>query len=79
MVTMSLTDANEQKARFIAEQEKRRRQNYPVYPYDKNLVQALEHGLPDCAGVAIGIDRLLMLIQDKKHIADVIAFDFHRA
>ncbi|AMO58759.1 poxB regulator PoxA [Endozoicomonas montiporae] len=74
-----LTDATEQKERFIKEQEKRLAQNYPVYPFDQNLVTALEHGLPDCAGVAIGIDRLLMLMLGKKAIADVISFDFHRA
>ena len=74
-----LTDAQEQKARFIEEQEKRRQQGCPVYPYDENMMAALEHGLPDCAGVAIGIDRLLMLMLVKKQIKDVVAFDFHRA
>lgn len=74
-----LTDAGEQKARFLEEQKKRKDQGYPVYPYDQNMVAALKHGLPDCAGVAIGIDRLLMLMQGKKRIADVIAFDFYRA
>ena len=74
-----LTDATEQKTRFINEQEKRQAQGYPVYPYDQNLIAALEHGLPDCAGVAIGIDRLLMLMLGKKAIADVVSFDFHRA
>lgn len=74
-----LTDAEEQKKRFIEEQEKRKVQGYPVYPYDQNMVAALKHGLPDCAGVAIGIDRLLMLMLGQKNIADVIAFDFHRA
>ena len=48
-----LTDGSEQKARFIEEQNKRKNQGYPVYPYDQNMVAALEHGLPDCAGVAL--------------------------
>ena len=74
-----LKDAREQKVRFIKEQEKRQAQGYPVYPYDQNLVAALEYGFPDCAGVAIGVDRLLMLMLDKANIADVIAFDFYRA
>ena len=74
-----LTDAGEQKQRFIKEQEKRRDQGYPVYPFDQHLLAALEHGLPDCAGVAIGIDRLLMLMLGKRAIAEVISFDFNRA
>ena len=74
-----LTDAQEQRARFEQEQDKRRDKGFCVYPYDQNLVQALDNGMPDCAGVAIGIDRLLMLMLGKSKIADVIAFDFNRA
>lgn len=74
-----LQDANEQKARFTKEQKKRQALGCNVYPYDQHLVSALEHGLPDCAGVAIGIDRLLMLMLGKANITEVIAFDFHRA
>ncbi|MGI9277816.1 MAG: EF-P lysine aminoacylase EpmA [Endozoicomonas sp.] len=74
-----LLDGSEQRARFEAEQQKRREAGLPVYPYDQRLVSALEHGMPDCAGVAMGVDRLLMLMRGSRNIADVIAFDFHRA
>ncbi|MEC8351206.1 MAG: amino acid--tRNA ligase-related protein, partial [Pseudomonadota bacterium] len=40
---------------------------------------ALEHGLPQCAGVALGIDRLIMLATNKQKIKDVLAFDVERA
>ena len=74
-----LLDAEEQEKRFKAEQEKRQERNFDVYPYDQRMVDALKHGMPDCAGVAMGIDRLLMLLMDTRNIADVIAFDFARA
>ncbi|WP_062260477.1 EF-P lysine aminoacylase EpmA [Endozoicomonas arenosclerae] len=74
-----LTNAQEQHSRFQAEQDKRRELGRPVYPYDQRLVEGLKSGMPDCAGVAMGLDRLLMLMLDKKKIADVIAFDFSRA
>ncbi len=74
-----LLDAQEQEKRFKAEQVKRRERGFDVYPYDQRLIDALQHGMPDCAGVAMGVDRLLMLMMNVKNIADVIAFDFHRA
>lgn len=74
-----LLDAKQQHARFKQEQEIRRQRGYHIYPYDQNMIDALAHGMPDCAGVALGIDRLLMLILDTRNIADVLAFDFSRA
>ena len=74
-----LLDAKEQKKRFEYQQQKRQRRGYKYFPYDANLVAALEHGMPDCAGVALGVDRLLMLILGTSKIADVLAFDFYRA
>ncbi|OED43301.1 EF-P lysine aminoacylase GenX [Endozoicomonas sp. (ex Bugula neritina AB1)] len=74
-----LLDAQEQEARFKAEQNKRQEKGLEVLPYDSRMVSALENGMPDCAGVAMGIDRLLMLMMNTKNIADVIAFDFSRA
>ena len=74
-----LTDGPEQKTRFKQEQQKRQQRNYDVYPYDNHMIDALNHGMPDCAGVALGVDRLLMLLLGTKSIADVIAFDFQRA
>jgi lysyl-tRNA synthetase class 2 len=46
---------------------------------DLALLAALEHGLPDCSGVAIGLDRLLMRKLGVAHIGEVLAFDFARA
>jgi lysyl-tRNA synthetase class 2 len=46
---------------------------------DTRLIAALEHGLEQCAGVALGIDRLVMLATNKQKIKEVIAFDVARA
>jgi len=69
-----LTDANEQKKRFEADQAYRKNNNLPLYPYDKGLVEALENGMPSCSGVAMGVDRLLMVLSNTKDINDVISF-----
>ena len=46
---------------------------------DERLLAAMRDGLPDCAGVALGVDRLLMAAGGYDHIADVIAFPLERA
>ncbi|WP_245673365.1 EF-P lysine aminoacylase EpmA [Endozoicomonas ascidiicola] len=74
-----LTDGDEQEKRFEDERIKRQQRGYDLYPYDQHMVDALKHGMPDCAGVALGIDRLLMLLLGANNIADVLAFDFQRA
>lgn len=74
-----LTDAGEQRRRFEADKARRTSEARAVPPYDAHLIAAMEHGLPDCAGVAIGIDRLLMLMLGMPTIADVLAFDDTRA
>ena len=48
-------------------------------PIDQHLIDALTHGLPSCAGVALGIDRLIMVLQAKSHINDILSFPFDRA
>ena len=48
-------------------------------PIDYHLIAALEAGFPDCAGVALGIDRLIILAMGEKHIDQVMAFPFDRA
>jgi len=68
-----LTDAQEQQQRFKSENKRREERGLSKLPIDTNLIAALEEGMPDCAGVAVGIDRLLMLILDVDSIADVIA------
>lgn len=75
-----LTDAAEQAARFGNDVSQRQQRGDALIPaIDPHLLAALAHGLPDCAGVALGIDRLLMAMQNTGKIADVLAFDFFRA
>lgn len=69
-----LQDANEQHRRFLADNARRVEQGLPEVAADQRLLAALAQGIPDCAGVALGIDRLLMLQQQTKSIKDVLAF-----
>ena len=73
-----LTDAVEQRQRFEHDGALRGARGQRDLPVDENLLAALEHGLPDCSGVALGIDRLLMLMTGASHIKDVLAFDWAR-
>ncbi|WP_237068522.1 EF-P lysine aminoacylase EpmA [Microbulbifer guangxiensis] len=74
-----LTDAEEQLRRFEADHRYRAMQKLHVYPFEERLVAALEAGMPDCAGVALGVDRLLMLAGGYQRIEEVIAFPIERA
>jgi lysyl-tRNA synthetase class 2 len=47
-------------------------------PLDEHLLAALDAGMPDCAGVALGLDRLLMVFSEALAIGDILSFDFHR-
>ena len=69
-----LTDANEQRSRFEAEHEKRLKAALPVPPVDAELLTALAHGLPACAGVAVGVDRLVALAAGLDAVADAMSF-----
>jgi len=73
-----LTDPVEQRARFQAEADWRRQQGLPELLPDEKFMAALTHGLPDCAGLSVGIDRLLMTLTGKRDIRDVLSFDFSR-
>jgi lysyl-tRNA synthetase class 2 len=74
-----LASAGEQRARFEHDLAERRRRGLPAAKMDELLLQALESGLPECAGVAVGFDRLLMLATDASHIDQVLAFPIERA
>jgi len=74
-----LADAAEQGARFDRDRERRGERGAVCPPRDEALLDALAAGFPDCAGVALGMDRLLMAMLDSARIADVLAFDFTRA
>ena len=69
-----LIDADEQRSRFELDIEKRKKLHLPVYIPDEKLLAALDAGIPQSAGVAIGIDRLLMLLLGSSNIGDVISF-----
>jgi len=74
-----LTDADEQRWRFELDLEQRRKNGLKHVPMDENFLAALQHGMPDCSGVALGIDRILMLLTGVAHIQDVLAFPLDRA
>ncbi len=69
-----LTDSTQQRQRFIEQQAERAQQGMMVHRLDEDLLAALDAGLPDAAGIAIGLDRLLMLICNTDHIREVLTF-----
>ena len=71
-----LDNPHEQRVRFEQDNAKRLEMGLPIQPIDQNLIDALHAGLPDCAGVALGIDRLIMLALGCDHIDQVSAFSF---
>ncbi|MDR3490526.1 MAG: elongation factor P--(R)-beta-lysine ligase [Gammaproteobacteria bacterium] len=73
-----LQDAEEQKKRFEKDSAYRKQNHLPEKTIDQYFLAALNHGLPDCAGVALGIDRLIMLALGFERVADVLSFDFSR-
>lgn len=73
-----LNDADEQRRRFLRDHAVRTSRGDAMPPLDEHLLASLP-SLPDCAGVALGVDRLLMALLRTPHIADVLAFDFSRA
>lgn len=74
-----LTDANELRRRFDRQSEIRTQAGLPSLPQTSRLLKAMDAGLPECSGVALGFDRLLMIALSRETIADVIAFPFDRA
>jgi lysyl-tRNA synthetase class 2 len=74
-----LTSAPEQRQRFERDNAERQRRGLPVFPVDERILSALAAGLPDCAGVALGFDRLLMLATGAEHIDAIIGFPTERA
>ncbi|MCW2001484.1 lysyl-tRNA synthetase class 2 [Xanthomonas arboricola] len=73
-----LNDAHEQRMRFERDNQRRAARGLPPLPLDERLLQALPQ-LPNCAGVAVGVDRLLMAMRGTTQIADVLAFAFAHA
>ncbi|HBQ45305.1 MAG TPA: EF-P lysine aminoacylase GenX, partial [Thiomicrospira sp.] len=72
---LELQDSAEYLKRFQQDLSQRASQQKTIYPLDENLLEALEKGrLPNCSGVALGFDRLLMLAENKDNIQQVIPF-----
>jgi lysyl-tRNA synthetase class 2 len=69
-----LTDAGEQKKRFEADLAERKRLGKTIYSIDEDLIEALKEGLPPVSGIAVGVDRLIMLAADVPSIADTLFF-----
>ncbi len=69
-----LADAEEQRKRFAAELEARKEQGLVAVPMDEHLLAALEAGFPPCSGVALGVDRLVMLALGAESLTEVMAF-----
>ncbi len=67
-----LGDSAEQRMRFEEDNKERLQENLPPMPIDEDFLQALEKGLPSCAGVALGVDRLFMLACSATHIEQVV-------
>lgn len=74
-----LADAHEQRTRFEQQLHTRAARTQPAVPMDVRLLASLKQGLPDCAGAALGFDRLVMLAAGARTIAEVIAFPIDRA
>ena len=74
-----LNDATEQRARFERDLAQRKERGLPAVPMDERLLEALAHGLPDCAGVALGFDRLVMIAAGVASIQEVLPFPIERA
>ncbi|MCS3424207.1 lysyl-tRNA synthetase class 2 [Rahnella sp. BIGb0603] len=74
-----LTDGREQRQRFEQDNRKRAARGLPQHPIDNNLLDALEHGMPECSGVALGVDRLIMIALGAGSLNEVLAFPVTRA
>jgi lysyl-tRNA synthetase class 2 len=74
-----LASAAEQRARFEQDKIQRRARGLPDIAIDEHFLAALDAGLPDCAGVALGFDRLAMLAAGAQHIDQVLPFPIERA
>lgn len=67
-----LTDATAQRGRFLADQAKKQARYDAKYPIDEDFLAALAHGMPESAGIALGMDRLVILASGAEHIEDVL-------
>jgi len=73
-----LTNWQEQQSRLDAQQQYRRDHHQSSWPIDDQFIDALKQGLPACAGISLGIDRLLMLLSNRESITEVLQFPANR-
>ena len=69
-----LTDPVEQQQRFQADLQYRAQNGLPPLPFPEHLMAAIAHGLPSSAGIALGVDRLLMLVTGSQRLAETLSF-----
>lgn len=69
-----LTDADEQRERFITCAQARAKRGQEIYPLDEAFLHDLKKGMPPCAGIALGVDRLIMILAETDQIHQVRAF-----
>ena len=74
-----LIDYQEQSVRFTVEAEERKTRELPVAEIDTRFLEALKHDMPDCSGIAIGLDRLLMLMTGNDNLEKILSFPVARA
>ncbi|NMP33592.1 elongation factor P--(R)-beta-lysine ligase [Thalassotalea sp. M1531] len=74
-----LTDSKQQKTRFEQDNSSRNAKGLPSREVDHRFIKALESGLPKCAGVALGIDRLIMLALEQNTIANIMTYTIDKA
>lgn len=74
-----LTDANEQQHRFELDNRLRQKMGLPQRKIDNRFLAALQAGVPNCSGVALGVDRLLMIALNVDEISDVMSFGIDNA
>lgn len=74
-----LTDAGEQRQRFEQDNLRRAARGLTQQPIDEHLIAALQHGIPECSGVALGVDRLVMLALNAASLSEAMAFPVTRA
>lgn len=74
-----LADSKEQRQRFLADNKKRAQLGFDTVPVDEKLLAALAHGFPECAGVALGVDRLIMLAMQAESISNILSFNWQNS